>query len=34
MTILQAIGLTALPHVGGIAGGIITRKEIKNWYEV
>ena len=22
-----------LPHLGGILGGFITRKNIKNWYE-
>uniref|UniRef100_A0A803JMH3 Translocator protein n=2 Tax=Xenopus tropicalis TaxID=8364 RepID=A0A803JMH3_XENTR len=27
-----AIGLTILPHVGGIAGGLITRQEVKTWY--
>ncbi|KAG8538694.1 hypothetical protein GDO81_022199 [Engystomops pustulosus] len=27
-----AIGLTLLPHVGGILGGLITRKEVKTWY--
>lgn len=26
------LGFTALPHVGGICGGFITRKEIKTWY--
>nr|ADO28402.1 translocator protein [Ictalurus furcatus] len=26
------LGLTALPHVGGIYGGLITRKEVKTWY--
>lgn len=28
-----AIGLTLLPHLGGIIGGLITRKSIKEWYE-
>jgi len=26
------LSLTALPHVGGIFGGLITRKEVKTWY--
>ncbi|KAF4079216.1 hypothetical protein AMELA_G00190470 [Ameiurus melas] len=26
------LGLTVLPHVGGIYGGFITRKEVKTWY--
>ena len=34
MSILQAVGLTLLPNIGGIAGGILTRNEITNWYEV
>ena len=34
MSILQAVGLTLLPHVGGFAGSMITRKQIKLWYEV
>ncbi|XP_050302262.1 translocator protein-like [Anthonomus grandis grandis] len=25
---------TAIPNLGGIAGGIITRRNIKSWYEV
>ena len=29
-----AIGLTLLPWIGSFAGGSVTRKEIKNWYEV
>ncbi|XP_060529881.1 translocator protein [Cylas formicarius] len=28
-----AVGAVALPHVGGIAGGIITKRAIKSWYE-
>ena len=31
---LQAVGLTALPFVGGFAGSLITRKQIKTWYTV
>ncbi|XP_068134260.1 translocator protein [Hyperolius riggenbachi] len=27
-----AIGLTLLPHVGGLLGGLITRREVKTWY--
>lgn len=26
------LGLTALPHVGGICGAVITKKEMKTWY--
>uniref|UniRef100_A0A0E9U9X9 Uncharacterized protein n=1 Tax=Anguilla anguilla TaxID=7936 RepID=A0A0E9U9X9_ANGAN len=26
------LGLTALPHLGGICGAFITRKEVKTWY--
>ncbi|KAJ8257366.1 hypothetical protein GJAV_G00184840 [Gymnothorax javanicus] len=26
------LGLTALPHVGGVVGALITRKEVKTWY--
>ncbi|XP_040201763.1 translocator protein [Rana temporaria] len=29
---VPAVGLTLLPHVGGILGGLITRKEVKTWY--
>ncbi|KAM4582127.1 translocator protein isoform 2-T2 [Fundulus diaphanus] len=29
---LPMIGLTALPQVGGLYGGFITRKEVKTWY--
>ncbi|KAJ8928475.1 hypothetical protein NQ314_018980 [Rhamnusium bicolor] len=28
-----ALGFTVLPNLGGIAGGIITRKNIDSWYE-
>jgi hypothetical protein len=34
MSILQAVGLTLLPNLGGFAGSLMTRNEIKNWYEV
>ena len=34
MSIYHAIGLTALPHIGGLAGSLITRKQIKTWFEV
>jgi hypothetical protein len=34
MSLLQAVGLTILPNIGGIVGGLSTRAEIKNWYEV
>ena len=34
MSLLQAVGLTVLPNIGGLAGGLFTKKEIKNWYEV
>ncbi|KAI1897157.1 hypothetical protein AGOR_G00080300 [Albula goreensis] len=26
------LGLTALPHLGGLWGGFITRQEVKTWY--
>lgn len=29
---LPMIGMTALPHLGGLYGGFITRKEVKTWY--
>ncbi|XP_028303891.1 translocator protein [Gouania willdenowi] len=29
---LPMIGMTALPHLGGLYGGYITRKEVKTWY--
>ncbi|KAL1272600.1 hypothetical protein QQF64_028462 [Cirrhinus molitorella] len=29
---IPMLSLTALPHVGGIFGGFITRKEVKTWY--
>lgn len=28
----QMLGFTALPHLGGLGGGIITRREVKTWY--
>ncbi|KAM3877582.1 translocator protein [Diretmus argenteus] len=30
---LPMLGLTALPHLGGLYGAYITRKEVKNWYQ-
>ncbi|KAM8915116.1 translocator protein isoform 2-T4 [Spinachia spinachia] len=29
---LPMLGMTALPHLGGLYGGYITRKEVKTWY--
>ncbi|XP_060089266.1 translocator protein 2 [Heteronotia binoei] len=29
----HAIGFTALPHLGGFLGWLITRKEVPTWYE-
>ncbi|KAA0712872.1 Translocator protein [Triplophysa tibetana] len=29
---IPMLSLTALPHLGGIFGGLITRKEVKTWY--
>ncbi len=29
----EALALTLLPHLGGFAGAILTRKNIKQWYE-
>lgn len=34
MSIWQAIGLTVLPNIGGILGSVLTKKNIKTWYEV
>ena len=34
MSLAQAIGLTVLPNVCGIVGGLISRGEIKNWLDV
>lgn len=28
-----AVGLTALPYLGGLYGAYVTRKEVKNWYQ-
>ena len=28
----QAIGLTALPYLGGLYGGYVTRHQVKTWY--
>jgi len=33
MAYIKPIVFTAFPHVGGLAGAFITRKNIKNWYE-
>jgi hypothetical protein len=30
----SAVFASVLPNVGGVAGGIVTRKNIPNWYEV
>ncbi|XP_048354468.1 translocator protein 2 [Sphaerodactylus townsendi] len=29
----HALGFTALPHLGGFLGWLITRKEVPTWYE-
>lgn len=29
---LPMLGMTTLPHLGGLYGGYITRKEVKTWY--
>uniref|UniRef100_A0A336M000 CSON005465 protein n=1 Tax=Culicoides sonorensis TaxID=179676 RepID=A0A336M000_CULSO len=29
----KMLGFIALPHLGGLAGGLITSKNIKGWYE-
>ncbi len=34
MTLLEAIGLTALPHIGGLIGAFAMKDQVKNWYEV
>jgi hypothetical protein len=34
MTILQAVGLSVFPNLGGFAGSLITKTQIKEWYEV
>lgn len=31
---LPSVSLTLLPHLGGIVGGLITRNQVKNWYDV
>ena len=28
----QALGLTALPYLGGLYGGYVTRHQVKTWY--
>ena len=34
MSLWQAIGLTVLPNLGGFAGSLITRVQVKTCYEV
>ncbi len=34
MSILQAVGLSIFPNLGGFIGSSITRTQIKTWYEV
>ncbi len=34
LTLLEAIGLTALPHIGGLIGAFAMKDQVKNWYEV
>jgi hypothetical protein len=34
MSVLQAIGLTTFPLLGGFAGSLITRKNVDSWYKV
>ena len=34
MSLIQAIGLTALPHIGGLAGAFYNRDQIRKWYDV
>ncbi|KPP64125.1 translocator protein-like [Scleropages formosus] len=29
----HVLGFTALPHLGGFAGALITRREVKTWYQ-
>ena len=31
---LPSVSLTLLPHIGGIAGAFITKKQVKSWYDV
>nr|XP_056701350.1 translocator protein 2 [Euleptes europaea] len=31
--LFHALGFTALPHLGGVLGWLITRKEVPTWYE-
>ena len=33
MSIVQAIGLSILPNIGGIIGSLTMKNQIKNWYE-
>ena len=32
-TWIKPVGFTLFPHIGAFAGAIITKKNIKNWYE-
>ena len=34
MSIVQAIGLSILPNIGGFIGSFLTSNSIKTWYEV
>ena len=34
MSLVHAIGLTALPHIGGLAAAFSNQNQIKNWYNV
>ncbi|RNA23192.1 translocator, partial [Brachionus plicatilis] len=33
MSILQAVGLSILPNLGGIVSSYFTRKNLKTWFE-
>lgn len=33
MSLVQAIGLSFLPNIGGFLGSFSTRNQIKTWYE-
>jgi tryptophan-rich sensory protein len=32
MALLKAIGLTAIPHIGGLIGAFAMKDQVKNWY--
>jgi hypothetical protein len=34
MSILQAVGLSIFPNLGGVFGGMTTQKNIETWYKV